>query len=135
AHPVISGGRLITGWNQDSQNPKLWTVQIPDVREGKWYFRQLFIHGNRKTRAKTPNTGYFRIQGASPQDKPVKLKFKPGDIKKEWAADGEVEVIALLAWADIRMQIKAVDETNHVATLSGDPRPSNRENNAQYYIE
>jgi parallel beta-helix repeat protein len=46
-----------------------------------------------------------------------------------------VEVVALLAWADIRMQIRSVDEANNVATLSGDPRPSNKENNAKYHLE
>jgi len=46
-----------------------------------------------------------------------------------------VEVVALLAWADFRMFIRSVDEASHVATLSTDPRPSNKENNARYYIE
>ena len=65
----------------------------------------------------------------------MQIHFQPGEIKKEWADDGDVEVIALLAWADIRMQIRAVDESSHIATLSGNPRPSNQEKNAQYYIE
>ena len=65
----------------------------------------------------------------------MKIKFKAGDIKKEWAADGDVELVSLLAWSDIRMQIREVNETNHVATLSGNPRESNKEDNAQYYIE
>lgn len=133
--PVLSGGRRITGWKPVEGRPGVWQAEVPEVRQGKWYFRQFFVNGRPKQRARTPNDGYFRIQGESPQDKPVKLKFKPGDIKKEWAEDGDVEVVALLAWADLRMQIRAVDETNHVATLSGDPRPSNKENNAQYYIE
>ncbi|HOK79163.1 MAG TPA: right-handed parallel beta-helix repeat-containing protein, partial [Verrucomicrobiota bacterium] len=113
----------------------LWQAEVPEVREGKWYFRQLFVNGKRKQRARTPNEGYYRIEGESPQDKPVKIKFKPGEIKKEWADDGDVEVVALLAWAELRMQIRSVDESNHVATLSGNPRPSNKENNAKYYIE
>jgi len=33
------------------------------------------------------------------------------------------------------MQIRAVDDSNHIATLSGDPRESNKETNAQYHIE
>lgn len=132
--PIVSGGRRINGWRKVRDN--LWMTEIADVREGKWFFRQLFINGRRAVRARTPNEGsYFRIQGASPQDKPLQLHFKPGDIKKESAADGDVEVIAMLAWADIRMQIRAVDDSNHIATLSGNPRPSNRENNAQYFIE
>ena len=56
----------------------------------------------------------------------MKLKFKPGDIKKEWAGRGDVEIVALLAWSNIRMFIRDVDETNFVATLSGNPRPSNK---------
>jgi hypothetical protein len=134
-HPVISGGRRVTGWRKSASRPELWEAEVPEVREGKWYFHQLFVDGRRATRARTPNDGFFRIQGASPQDKPVKIKFAPGDIRKEWADDGDVELRAFLSWADIRMQIRSVDETNHVATLSGDPRPSNQEANARYFIE
>ena len=47
---------------------------------------------------------------------------------------GRVEVIALLAWADIRQFLRSVDETNHVATLSSD-RVLPIKNNARYYIE
>lgn len=133
--PVISGGRRITGWKPVPEKPGLWEAEVPEVREGKWYFRQLFVNGKRKQRARTPNEGYFRIDGEGPKDKPAKIKFRAGDIKKEWAEDGDVELVALLAWSDIRMQIKAVDETNRIAVLSGEPRPSNRENNAKYYIE
>jgi hypothetical protein len=133
--PVLSGGKRIAGWRPVEAKPGLWQSDLPEVREGKWYFRALFIDGQRKQRARTPNQGYFRIQGASPQDKPVRIKYQGADIKKAWADDGDVELIALLAWADIRMQIRSVDETAHVATLSGDPRPSNREDNAQYFIE
>lgn len=132
--PIISGGRRISGWEPVREMPGLWQTKIEDVALGKWFFRQLFIDGLRKQRARTPNNGYFRIQGPSPQDKPVKIKFRPGDIKSEWAG-GDVEVIALLAWADIRMQIRDVDQSSHTATLSGNPRPSNKENQARYYIE
>ena len=132
---ILSGGTQIKGWKRDEQNGSIWRASLPQVKDGRWEFRQLFVNGVRKTRARMPNSGFYRIQGPSPQDKPVKLKFKEGEIKKEWANRGDVEVIALLAWADIRMQIRAVDEENNVATLSGDPRPSNKENNAQYWVE
>ena len=134
-NPVLSGGRRITGWRKVEGEPNLWETIIPGVRDGQWYFRGLFVDGQRKQRARTPSVGFFRIQGGSPQDKPVKIKFAPGDIKKAWADDGDVELIALLAWADLRMQIRSVDEEAHVATLSGNPRPSNQESNARYYIE
>ena len=133
--PVLSGGRRLTGWKRVPGQPARWRADVPEVRAGEWYFRQLFVNGQRQQRARIPNIGFYRIQGPSPQDKPVKIPFKAGEIKKEWANDGDVEIIALLAWADIRMQIRAVDETNRVATLSGNPRPSNKEDNARYYIE
>lgn len=133
--PVLSGGRRLSGWQPVAGKAGWWQTTVPEVREGQWYFRSLFVNGHRAQRARTPNEGFFRIQGASPQDQPVKLHFKPGDIKPEWAAAGDVEVIALLAWADFRMFIRSVDEAIHVATLSTNPRPSNKEADARYYIE
>ena len=132
--PVLSGGRRIGGWKPVPGDTRLWCAEVPGVKEG-WYFHQLFINGQRKQRARTPNQGYFRIQGESPQDHPVKLKYQAGDIKPEWAKDGDVEVVAYLSWADFRLQIRAVDDPNHVATLAGDPAASNKEKDAQYYIE
>jgi GH141 insertion domain/Right handed beta helix region len=133
--PVLSGGQRLTGWKPVPNKPGLWQTEVPEVRQGSWYFRSLFVNGHRQQRARTPNQGFFRIQGASPQDKPVQLHFAPGDIKKEWAGPGDVEVVALLAWSDFRMYIRQVDEANHVAVLSSDSRPSNKENNARYFIE
>ena len=127
ARPLISGGRVITGWKK-GQGAR-WTADATG-RE----FRQLFISGRRAQRARTPNFGFYRIEGPSPQDKPLQLHYRGGDIKKEWEG-GDVEVIALFAWADIRMPIVKVDEAARLATLTLDPRPSNKEADARYYIE
>ena len=131
--PVLSGGRRIAGWKPVADQPGLWEAAVPFARDTP--FRSLFVNGRRAIRARTPNEGFFRIQGESPQDKPVKLRFKAGDIQKSWADSGDVEVIALLAWADIRMYLRSVDEQSNIATLSGNPRPSNKEPNARYFIE
>ncbi len=133
--PVLSGGRRVLGWHRVPDQPNLWQTEIPEVADGRWYFRQLFVDGVRKQRARTPNDGYFRVIGASPQDKPVRIKFHPGDIKKAWADAEDVELVALLAWADLRMPIREVDEVAGVAKLAGDPRESNQESNARFYIE
>ena len=131
--PVLSGGRRISGWKPVAGQPGLWEADVPFAREAP--FRSLFVNGQRAVRARTPNEGFFRIQGESPQDKPVKLRFNSGDIQNSWVDSGDVEVIALLAWADIRMYIRSVDGQSNVATLSGNARPSNRESNARYFIE
>ena len=127
ARPAISGGRVISGWTKGSG--PIWTAQ-----GGEPYFRQLFISGRRAQRARTPTFGFYRIDGASPTDKPIRLHYRGNDIKPQWDGSG-AEVIGLLAWADFRMAIASVDETAHVATLTLDPRPSNQETDARYYIE
>ena len=124
---VVSGGRVIGSWTKGQGN--LWTAPT-----GEPYFRQLFISGRRAQRARTPNFGFFRIDGPSPQEGPFKLKYRGADIKPEWAGT-DAEVITLLAWADTRMPIVSVDPAARVATLASDPRKSNREADARYYIE
>jgi hypothetical protein len=60
AHPVFSGGRALSGW-QPGKNG-LWTLHVPEVAAGRWYFEQLFVNGRRATRARSPNTFYFHLQ-------------------------------------------------------------------------
>lgn len=135
AQATISGGQLLRGWKRQAENPAIWELEIPEVKSGQRYYRQLFLNGQRRQRARTPNEGFYRIQGASPQDQPAKIKFAAEEIKSAWAEQGDVELIALLAWSELRMQIRSVDAAQRVATLSGNPRPSNKEENARYYIE
>lgn len=124
--PVLSGGRRIAGWKKGPG--AVWTA--PASRQ----FRQLFVNGDRAARARTPNNGFYRIDGASSQDKPFLLKFRGDDIRKEWAGR-DVEVVALLAWSELRMPIVQVDEAAHTARLAANPRPSNQEHDARYWVE
>lgn len=89
--PVLSGGRPITGWRRGPGD--IWTAEVPEVKAGQWYFRQLFVKPRaaasqadasnrpaaagdsssansglddgwrRARRARNPNDGYFRVQG------------------------------------------------------------------------
>lgn len=58
--PVFSGGREITGFSIVENG--LWKVTIPEVKKENWYFEQLYVNGRRATRARTPNTGYYRFK-------------------------------------------------------------------------
>ena len=40
---VVSGGRVISGWKPAGKG--LWKADLPEVRAGKWSFRQLFVNG------------------------------------------------------------------------------------------
>ena len=132
--PVLSGGRRITGWKRTESGVDLWQAEIPDVREGRWYFRQLFVNGSRRQRARSPNQGYFVADGEYLGLNPVRFKFHDGDIKKEWVG-GDVELVALHKWIDLRQYIRGLDETNRVVTLSGPISEHVKEPNARYYLE
>jgi Right handed beta helix region len=50
---MLSGGRKISGWRHGQG--QIWTVELPAVKAGQWFFRQLFVGGRRAVRARTPN--------------------------------------------------------------------------------
>ena len=58
---ILSGGRHITSWKE--VEPNHWVAQLPEVKVGNWYFRQLFAGDKRLTRARTPNKGFLTTQG------------------------------------------------------------------------
>ena len=129
-HPVISGGRRIEGWRVTS-GPLL-------TAPATGHFNQLFVAGRRAQRARSPNYGFYRADGPSSQDHPFLLHFRGAEIKPEWAEPpsvSSVEVVALLAWAELRMPITSVDTASHIARLAADPQASNREADARYWIE
>ena len=53
---VISGGQRINGWKRKTVNGKLaWAVELPEVRNGKWFFRLLRVGSDWAIRARYPN--------------------------------------------------------------------------------
>ena len=56
ARPVFSGGKRITGFQEEADG--LWAANVPEVKAGHWYFEQLFVDGRRAVRARTPNKWY-----------------------------------------------------------------------------
>ena len=134
--PILCGGRRITGWHRDSTGPDLWTVDLPEVRGGTWYFQQLFVDGLRLQRARTPNAGFFNAAGRLGEDSPISLPFKAGDIQPQWAGQPDARVIMLMKWTDLHLPIAAVDPAKHVAMLTGPPPASwLDETDARYWIE
>ncbi len=75
SRPVISGGRIVTGWEKEEGD--LWTAQIPEVKNGKVWFRSLYKDGQRLTRSREPDYDYFKIK-AKQDFKHIQLKQKPG---------------------------------------------------------
>lgn len=142
AHPVFSGGRKIVGWEKADGN--LWKADVADVREGKWYFEQLFVNGQRATRARSPNAGFFNMrQHASADIFPPPSGMTNG---AEWArelafhsfiarpdefaalakiSDAERGDVALLyphTWSVHHYRIKDVNTSAHAVLTDGPKR-------------
>ncbi len=56
--PIITGGRKITGWKEIEKG--LWQATLP---EKTWVFEQLWVNERRAICARTPNKGYFFLDG------------------------------------------------------------------------
>jgi dienelactone hydrolase len=143
--PILSGGRQITGWKRVGD--KLWTVEIPDARAGRWNFNQLFVNGEPRQRARTPNQGFFRVAGC-PEGTPKTanyhkdcqtFEFKPGDIRADWTNLEDVEVIVYHFWTDSHLPIRSVNTQSNLVTFAHKAgkvfTDDFSENGARYIVE
>jgi hypothetical protein len=66
---VLSGGRPITDWQIVAGSK--WTAELPAVKSGRWFFRQLVVNDQRAVRARWPDEdGVLHLATV---DKAVKL--------------------------------------------------------------
>lgn len=120
---IVSGGRRVGRWKEVSIEGKMaWATDIPDVRDGKWYFRELWVNGKRAVRARHPNTGYLPI--AEVADKTAdwtqghtRFRFREGDFKA-WNTVTNAEVLAMTRWVESRLPVVGVDEKERTISFS-----------------
>lgn len=121
-------------------------AQLERKRGEDWYFKQLFVDGERRTRARTPNTGYLRTDGPMPHLKnyrdrknpEVKMgfRYKEGDIQP-WDRLEDVNLLVYHSWTASLNWIKSIDEASRVVHFTA---PSNWpigywERKQRYYVE
>ena len=80
AAPTISGGRVLAGLREHDDGT--WRVVIDDVRDGTWWFEELFAGTTPRPRARHPNTGYARLVAAGPDNR-TSFTFDPAEIPPE----------------------------------------------------
>lgn len=120
--PILSGGRRLSGWQV--QPDGRWTLQLPEVKEGKWIFEQLFVHDQRRFTPRLPKKGYYTIARQVPPTPEVakhgynRFGFRGEDIRTGWAGT-DVEVLGFHQWSASRLRIAAVDTQQKIVTLSG----------------
>jgi hypothetical protein len=144
ARPVVSGGRRITGWLERDGR---WVAHIPDVQAGRWTFAALWVNGERRTRARTPNSDYLYTAGQAPPivdpttGKPassarVAFRFRQGDIRT-WAHLEDAVVVVYQSWEVGHQRIASVDEEKRVVTFRS-PLPWAFDywgGNVRYFVE
>ncbi len=137
--PVVSGGRRITQWRPASvRGQALWVAELPEVREGRWYFRQLWVDGQRRVRARHPNQGYLAV--AEVPDKEgdwtkgqARFQFKAGDLEG-WATAASAEVVVMNRWVESRLPITGIQEGERLVTF-GKRSVFKLEAGDLYYVE
>ncbi len=110
---TISGGRKITGFKEVKKG--LVVADVPEAKDGKWNFRDLYVKGERAIRAREPNTGYFRIE-KSGEDRRTNFIYNEGDLKN-WKDLENVELVFLHDWSITRCPIKEINEAERRLTV------------------
>lgn len=132
--PIISAGKKLTV-NSVERDGNIVSFKVPEVVENGWVFRQLFVNGERKTRARMPNNGMNKIVGKFNTNDQAQAKFMEGDIKPEWAELGDVEFVSPVKWSQARMPIIGVDTDNNIVTLAGAMRSHMLVDGQRFWIE
>lgn len=120
--PIFSGGRRIVGWQQGKWNGKIvWSAEIPEVREGRWSFRQLFVNGRRATRARHPNKGYLEMEALLDSTPDwvhghTRFRYRAGDIPM-FSSFENGEVLVFNRWVENRLPLKAIDPQERILSF------------------
>ncbi len=142
-NPIITGGRRVAGWKKEGN---LWTAEIPEAKSGVWNFSALWVNGNRRIVARTPNEGLLKAAGkAAPTKDPgtgkdvdsaIAFQYAPGDIKP-WPNIEDAVVVVFHSWETSAHRIASLDEANRIVTFTGKAVwPFMQwEPNQRYYVE
>jgi hypothetical protein len=120
--PVLFGGREVNGWEKTDNG--LWQTKVTDVVEGKWQFRQLYVNGELRRRARIPNKGFLRVAGFPDGGREVpyhkdcqRFEYKAGDLDINWTNLEDVEVIVYHFWTDSHLPVQSIDTTTRIVTF------------------
>jgi hypothetical protein len=118
--PVISGGRLLTGWRSGPNGS--WELTLPSGV----YFTQLWVNGTRRYRPRTTPSGYlyfvneYSTTGSTTTVNEFSYRTPPaGGVPSSMANLGDVELINFEAWDVPHMRIKSVNtSTGRIVTTA-----------------
>lgn len=111
---VFSGGKVLTGGSVWPDG--LWRVAGAEAQVGG-RFRELFLNGVRRPRARFPNDGYLRVREAG-ADKRTSFTTEPNVLPAIRPA-GDAELVFLHDWSISRVPVQAVDPAGGMVALAG----------------
>ncbi len=112
--PTISGGREIGGWRAAEDGT--WRATIDAVRDGSWWFEELYVNGRYATRARHPNKGFARVVAAGPDNR-TSFAFDPIEVPPS-LIDDRSEVVFIHDWSISRVRIASVDAASSTVTFA-----------------
>jgi hypothetical protein len=115
-HAELTGGRRITGWRR--RDDGAWSVTLPEVRDGTWFFRSLWVDGQRRSRPVLPKEGTYRVTPASERSLDS-FGYNPGEIDPGWKNRDDVEIVVVQFWTEARLRILDIDEDEHLVKFTG----------------
>jgi hypothetical protein len=151
ARPEFYGGKKLGKF--EKVNKSLWRVFIPEVAQFGFYFEQMFINGDRRFRAQTPNRGdFFLVKSAEeiPLDKTDsksssfvshKIKMHPRDLRRLGGLKSEDMGHALInfhqKWSETRRRLQHVNKNDTAFYITGNGMaPYNKiDDKTIYYVE
>ena len=132
--PVVHGGRIITGWQQEGA---LWVADIPEVREGTWNFSALWVNGERRVPARTPNAHhpagdeptedelYYMAGPVMEKDaegkehrSATRFYYRPGDLHA-WPSLQDAVFVVYHSWETALLRPKGIDEEQRIVEFTG----------------
>lgn len=142
--PTISGGRVITGWKKQGDR---WVTHVPDVAAGTWAFAALWVNGERRSRARMPNQGYFYTAGKAPplvdaqtgqtsSSAQLAFRYRAGDIQPFTNLD-EAVVVVYQSWEVGHQRIASLDPAKRIVRFKS-PLPWAFDywgGNVRYFVE
>ena len=128
---VFSGGKILTGFKVSRHG--IWQLTLPEVKEGKWYFEQLYVNDRRAVRARSPNRFYYYMLQV--REEPVRgekgtlrkarqiIRVRPQDIAplQELSAQelNDVIFVAYHKWNNTIRHIDKVDSEKGILISTG----------------
>ena len=120
---LLSGGERINGWKRYKGD--IWVTTLPEVQEGEWWFRQLYVNGELRGRARTPNQSVFEV--AATTDTTTSMRsyqvpsdsfiYREGDLDPKWKHPENGEAIIYHYWTDSHLPIQSIDGKKNCITF------------------